>query len=465
MTKYDVCIIGSGPGGYVSAIRCAQLGMKTALIEKEAVLGGTCLNVGCIPSKALLDSTELYHQAKTNFNSHGILISEVTPDLKQMMDRKASVVKETVDGLSYLMKKNKIDVLHGTASFVNSQKIKISGESEIEIETNKTIIATGSVPSTPPSFNYDGKRVITSTEALSLHEIPENMVIIGAGVIGLELGSVYARLGTKVTFIEYMDQMLPGMDSECVRVLKRSFKELGFKFNLSHQVKSVAANEKEVTVKFESRKNGEAKEIKAAYCLISTGRQSFTKGLGLENTGVKTDKRGIIQVGEYLQTDDPHIHAIGDVVNGPMLAHKASDEGVLVAEYLNGQKPEINYSLIPGVVYTWPELASVGFSEQEIKDSGRKYKTGKFPFRALGRARASMDTDGLIKILADAETDEVLGVHMVGARVADIIMEAATIMEFKGSAEDIARICHPHPTFSEAVREAALDVNDEAIHS
>ena len=465
MTKYDVCIIGSGPGGYVSAIRCAQLGMKTAIIEKETVLGGTCLNVGCIPSKALLDSTELFHQAKTKFNTHGIQISEVIPDLPQMMQRKAKVVKDTVDGLSFLMNKNKIDVLQGTASFINSNRIKISGDTVTEIETGKTIIATGSIPSTPRAFNYDGKRIITSTEALSLEEIPEDLIIIGAGVIGLELGSVYARLGTKVTFIEYMDQMLPGMDPDCVRVLKRSFKELGFKFNLSHQVNSVEAIDNEVIVKFESLKNGDTKELKAAYCLISTGRQAFTKELGLEKTNVRVDKRGIIQVGKYLQTDDPHIHAIGDVVSGPMLAHKASDEGVLVAEYLNGQKPEINYSLIPSVVYTWPELASVGLSEQSIKESGRKYKIGKFPFRALGRARASMDTDGLIKIIADAETDEILGVHMVGARAADLIMEATTIMEFRGSAEDLARISHPHPTFSEAVREAALDVNDEAIHS
>lgn len=454
--KYDVVVIGSGPGGYVAAIRCAQLGMKTAIVERYSVLGGTCLNVGCIPSKALLDSSEHFHNAEKSFGEHGIKISGLKADLKQMIARKDAVVTQTNGGVSYLMNKNKIDVFNGHGSFVSKNKLKIEGEKTEEIEFDKAIIATGSKPIAPASFNYDKKRVITSTEALNITSLPKKMIIIGAGVIGLELGSVYARLGTEVEFIEFQNRILPGMDKDIAKELRRSMKKLGVKFNLDHAVTEVKGSAKSATVKYKKKDTEEILEAKADYCLIAIGRRAYTDNLGLENIGVEKDDRGRIVVNDHLETAASGIFAIGDVIKGAMLAHKAEEEGVYVAEYMNGQIPHINYNLIPGVVYTWPELAATGETEEQLKERGVPYNVGKFPMKALGRARASMDIEGLVKVISHKETDEILGVHMIGARVADIIMEAVALMEFRASAEDMARISHPHPTYTEAVKEAAL---------
>ncbi|MDA0195690.1 MAG: dihydrolipoyl dehydrogenase [Bacteroidetes bacterium] len=453
--KYDVTIIGSGPGGYVAAIRCAQLGMKTAIIEKYDTLGGTCLNVGCIPSKALLDSTEHFHNAATTFKEHGIEINKPKSNLGQMIKRKDGVVKATCDGIDYLMNKNKIDVFHGVGSFKDKNTITVSGKKPQEIETDKVIIATGSKPSSLPFIKIDKKRIITSTEALNLMEIPEHMIIIGGGVIGMELGSVYARLGSKITVVEFLDSIIPTMDKTMGKELQKSTKKLGFEFYLSHKVYEVTAKGKQVSVKAESTK-GDKVEIKGDYCLVSIGRRPFTDGLALENVGITSDKAGRIEVNEHLQTNVSNIYAIGDVVKGAMLAHKAEEEGTLVAESIAGQKPHINYLLIPGVVYTWPEVASVGYTEEQLKEQGREYKTGSFPYKALGRARASMDLDGLVKVLADKQTDEILGMHIIGARAADMIAAGVTAMEYRASAEDVARMSHAHPTYMEAVKEACL---------
>ncbi|MCF6360402.1 MAG: dihydrolipoyl dehydrogenase [Cyclobacteriaceae bacterium] len=462
--KYDITVIGSGPGGYVAAIRCAQLGFKTALIEKYNTLGGTCLNVGCIPSKALLDSTEHYHNAQTTFAEHGIKLTGVKADLGQMIKRKGEVVSQTTQGIDFLMKKNKIDVLQGLGSFVDKNTIKISGEKEQTITTDKVIIATGSKPSSLPFIKLDRKRVITSTEALQLKEIPKHLVIIGGGVIGLELGSVYARLGAKVSVVEYMDSLIPTMDATMGRELKKVLKKLGFEYYLKHKVTEVKGTAKTVTVKAENAK-GETVEVKGDYCLVAVGRKPYTEGLGLENIGITTDKAGRIEVDGQLQTNVPNIYAIGDVIKGAMLAHKAEEEGVFVAETIAGQKPHIHYNLIPGVVYTWPEVAAVGYTEQQLKEQGRAYKTGSFPYRALGRARASMDIEGQVKVLADKETDEILGVHIIGARAADMIASAVTAMEYRASAEDVARMSHAHPTYMEAVKEACLAATENrAIH-
>lgn len=463
--KYDVTVIGSGPGGYVAAIRCAQLGLKTAIIEKYNTLGGTCLNVGCIPSKALLDSSEHYHNATHNFTTHGIDIKgSIEVNLKQMIERKNGVVKQTCDGLDFLMKKNKIDVYKGTGSFVTKNKIKITGDKTEEIETEKVIIATGSKPSSLPGIEIDKKRVITSTEALNMTEVPKHMIIIGGGVIGLELGSVYARLGAKVSVIEYTGSIIPTMDGSLGKELQRVLRKQGFEFFFNHKVKSAKAKGKEVTVTADNDK-GEEVTFTGDYCLVSVGRKAYTEGLGLENIGLKTDERGRVETDAHLETAVKGIYAIGDVVKGAMLAHKAEEEGVFVAETMVGQKPHINYNLIPGVVYTWPEVAGVGATEEELKKAGTKYKTGSFPMRALGRARASMDIDGFVKILADAETDEVLGMHMIGPRVADLIAEGVTAMEFRASAEDISRMSHAHPTYAEAVKEAALAATaNRSIH-
>lgn len=467
MINYDVVIIGSGPGGYVCAIRCAQLGMKTAIIEKYSSLGGTCLNVGCIPSKALLDSSEHYHNATENFQTHGIVINAPKIDFGQMIKRKQDVIDQTVDGLKFLMKKNKIDVYNGHGSFASPTTISVKkedGTTEI-IDAKHTVIATGSKPSTLPGIAIDKNRVITSTEALSLKEVPKTMVVIGGGVIGLELGSVYARLGTKVQVVEYMDSIIPTMDRSLGKELQRVMKKtLGVEFLLSHKVKSVEGNAKGATVKADNSK-GEEIVLKADYCLVCVGRKPYTDELGLDKAGVKLDDRGRVDVNAHLQTNIPNIYAIGDVVKGAMLAHKAEEEGVCVAEFLAGQKPHMNYDLVPSVVYTWPEVAAVGLTEEQLKEQKREYKVGSFPFRALGRARASMDIDGFVKVLADKTTDEVLGVHMIGPRVADMIAEAAIAMEYRASAEDIARICHAHPTYTEALKEAALDATGKrAIH-
>ncbi len=463
--KYDITIIGSGPGGYVAAIRCAQLGFKTALIEKYNTLGGTCLNVGCIPSKALLDSSEHYENATHHFKTHGIDIGgEIKVNLKQMIERKNGVIKQTCDGIDFLMKKNKVDVYKGMGSFVTKNKIKVSGDTTVEIETDKVILATGSKPASLPGLEIDKKRVITSTEALNLTEIPNHLIIIGGGVIGLELGSVYARLGAKVTVIEYTSSIIPTMDAALGKELQRVLRKQGFEFHFNHKVKSAKTKGKEVTVIADNDK-GEEVQFKGDYCLVSVGRKPYTEGLALENAGLKTDERGRIETDIHLETSVKGIYAIGDVVKGAMLAHKAEEEGVFVAETIAGQKPHINYNLIPGVVYTWPEVAGVGATEEELKKAGTKYKTGSFPMRALGRARASMDIDGFVKILADANTDEVLGVHMIGPRVADLIAEAVTAMEFRASAEDISRMSHAHPTYAEAVKEAALAATgNRALH-
>lgn len=464
--KYDITIIGSGPGGYVGAIRAAQLGFKVALIEKYETLGGTCLNVGCIPSKAMLDSSEHYHNATHTFATHGIDIKgEVQVNLKQMIERKNGVVKQTCDGIEFLMKKNKIDVFRGVGSFVTKNQIKVTGQQEQLIDTDKVIIATGSKPASLPGIDIDKKRVITSTEALNMTEIPSHLIIIGGGVIGLELGSVYARLGAKVSVIEYTSSIIPTMDSALGKELQRVLRKQGFDFHFNHKVKSAKTKGKTVTVVADNDK-GEEVTFTGDYCLVSVGRKAYTDGLNLQAVGLKTDERGRIETDAHLETAVKGIYAIGDVVKGAMLAHKAEEEGVFVAETIAGQKPHINYNLIPGVVYTWPEVAGVGYTEEELKKAGRTYKTGSFPMRALGRARASMDIDGFVKILADANTDEVLGVHMIGPRVADLIAEAVTAMEFRASAEDISRMSHAHPTYAEAVKEAALAATaNRALHS
>jgi dihydrolipoamide dehydrogenase len=456
-THTNVLVIGSGPGGYVAAIKAAQLGMEVTLVEKYKTLGGTCLNVGCIPSKALLDSSEHYDQAKHHFSSHGIQVKDLSLDMPQMIRRKNEVVDQTCKGVSFLMKKNKIQVVTGIASFVSEKEISITSAdgSQQHMTADHFIIATGSKPITPPIFNYDKKRIITSTEALQIDELPGHMAIIGAGVIGLEMASVFSRLGTRVEIIEYLDHVLPGMDRDCSKELQKVLEKSGVVFHLHHAVQSVQSEGETVKVSYKSNADGSIKEMKSDYCLIAIGRRPYSDGLNLEKAGLATDEKGRIPVDAHYRTQHPHIFAIGDVIQGPMLAHKASDEGIAVAEWIAGQKPHIDYNLIPGVVYTWPELASVGRTEEKLKADGVEYNVGKFPFKALGRARASMDLDGQIKVLAHKQTDEVLGVHILGPRAADLIMEAVTIMEFKGSSEDMARISHPHPTFSEGLKEAA----------
>ena len=465
MNSYDVAIIGSGPGGYVAAIRCAQLGMKTAIIEKYSTLGGTCLNVGCIPSKALLDSSHHYEDAVKHFEEHGIDIpGDIKVNLKQMIARKQSVVDQTTGGIDFLMKKNKIDVYEGLGSFKDATHITIKGKETTEIEAKNIIIATGSKPSSLPFIALDKERVITSTEALKLTEIPKHLVVIGGGVIGLELGQVYKRLGSEVTVVEYMDRIIPTMDSGLSKELNKVLKKQKFTINTSHKVKSVERKGKEVIVKADNKK-GEEVIIRGDYCLVSVGRRPYTDGLNAEAAGVKLTDRGQIEVNDHLQTNVKNIYAIGDVVKGAMLAHKAEEEGVFVAEILAGQKPHIDYNLIPGVVYTWPEVASIGKTEEQLQEEKVDYKIGQFPMRALGRSRASMDLDGFVKILADKKTDEILGVHMVGARAADMIAEAVVAMEFRASAEDVSRMSHAHPTFTEAIKEAALAATeDRALH-
>lgn len=467
MEKFDVTVIGSGPGGYVAAIRCAQLGMKTALIERYNTLGGTCLNVGCIPSKALLDSSEHYHNATHTFTEHGIDVKDVKVNIKQMIKRKNDVVKQTTEGINFLMKKNKITVFTGHGSFINKNTIEIATEDgkKSQIESTQVIIATGSKPSSLPGLEIDKKRVITSTEALELTEVPKHLVVIGGGVIGLELGSVYARLGAKVSVVEYAPAIIATMDGALGKELQRVLKKtLGFEFYLNHKVTGAATKGKEAIVTAENSK-GEKIELKGDYCLVSVGRKPYTDNLGLDKAGVKVDNRGRIETDDHLQTNVPGIYAIGDVVKGAMLAHKAEEEGVFVAEVMAKQKPHINYNLIPGVVYTWPEVAAVGYTEEQLKEQGKKYKVGSFPFKASGRARASMDTDGFIKVLADEATDEILGVHMIGPRAADMIAEAVVAMEYRASAEDISRMSHAHPTFTEAIKEACLDATAKrAIH-
>ena len=460
--EYDVIIIGSGPGGYTGAIRCAQLGLKTAIIEKYSTLGGTCLNVGCIPSKALLDSSEHFFNASHTFAEHGIKLDHLAVDLTQMIARKQDVVDQTTKGIVYLMKKNKIDTYYGVGSFVDAHTVKITktdGSGEETIVGKNIVIATGSKPMSFPSMPLDRKRVITSTEALKLPEIPKHLIIIGAGVIGAELGSVYARIGAKVSFIEFADSMIPTMDKTMGKELQKSMKKLGANFYFNHKVTKVENTGDEVVVSVENPK-GETITMTGDYCLVSVGRKPYTEGLNLEAAGLAADQRGKVEVNDYLQTAVPHIYALGDVIRGAMLAHKAEEEGVFIAETIAGQKPHINYRLIPNVVYTWPEVAAVGYTEEEVKEKGIAYKLGTFPFKALGRARASMDTDGLVKVLADKTTDEILGVHIIGPRAADIVAEAVMAMEFRASAEDVSRMSHAHPTYTEAFKEACLAATD-----
>lgn len=466
MDKYDIIFVGSGPGGYVGAIRSAQLGMKTAIIEKYDTLGGTCLNVGCIPSKALLDSSEHYHNAESSFEEHGINLKDLKIDFKQMIERKNKVVDQTCQGVKFLMDKNKIDVHHGTGSFVDKNTVKItdSDGKEKEVKSDKIVIATGSKPNYFPGMEPDKKRIITSTEALELKEVPKKMIVIGGGVIGLELGSVYARLGSKVEVVEFAKSIIPTMDVTMGKELTKVLKKLKMKFNMEHKVQNVENTGKGVKVTALNKKDEEV-TFEADYCLVSVGRKPYTEGLNLDNAGLSTNDKGQIEVNENLQTSVDNIYAIGDVVRGAMLAHKAEEEGTFVAEKIAGQIPHINYNLIPGVVYTWPEVAAVGKTEQELKEEGVEFKTGSFPMKALGRARASMDIQGLVKILADKETDEILGMHIIGARAADLIMEGVVAMEYRASAEDLVRMSHPHPTYSEAVREAAMAATDDrAMH-
>lgn len=464
--QYDVTVIGSGPGGYVAAIRAAQLGLKTAIIEKYNTLGGTCLNVGCIPSKALLDSSEHYHNATHTFKTHGIDVKDVKVNLGQMIQRKREVVKQTCDGITFLMKKNKIDVYTGHGTFVDKNTIKVTqADGNVqEVKTSKTIIATGSKPTQLPFLPVDKQRIITSTEALELKEVPKHLIVIGGGVIGMELGSVYGRLGAKVTVVEYLDRLVPSMDGTMSKELQKVLGKLGFEFLFKHKVTGASVEKDVVTVQAENEK-GEKISIQGDYCLVAVGRSPYTANLGLETIGVKMEERGRIAVNDHLETSIPGIYAIGDVIKGAMLAHKAEEEGVFVAETIAGQHPHINYKLIPGVVYTWPEVAGVGFTEEELKNEGRAYKVGSFPFKASGRARASMDTDGLVKVLADKTTDEILGMHIIGPRAADLIGECVVAMEYRASAEDISRMSHAHPTFTESIKEACLAATENrAIH-
>ena len=457
MEKYNVVVIGSGPGGYIAAIRCAQLGLKTAIIERYSSLGGTCLNVGCIPSKALLDSSEHYFNASHSFQTHGIDIKDLKVNFSQMIKRKGDVVKQTCDGIAFLMKKNKITVYTGHGTFTGKNIIEIDNNGKKQqIEAEKTIIATGSKPSTLPGITIDKQRVISSTEALELKEVPKNLIIIGGGVIGLELGSVYARLGSKVQVIEFMDSIIANMDRSLGKELQKVLQKEGMEFYLKHKVTGVTTKGKEVTVTADDS-TGKSVTFKGDYCLVAVGRRPYTDNLGLEKAGVTKNQRGFIDVNDHMETNVAGIYAIGDVVRGAMLAHKAEEEGVLVAEYIAGQKPHIDYNLIPGVVYTWPEVAAVGATEEQLKTQNVTYKSGSFPFKASGRARASGDLDGFVKVLTDAKTDEILGVHIIGPRAADMIGEAVVAMEYRASAEDIARMSHAHPTYSEAMKEACLD--------
>jgi dihydrolipoamide dehydrogenase len=465
---YDVVVIGTGPGGYVCAIKAAQLGLKTAVIEKRATHGGTCLNVGCIPSKALLHASETFAHVAHGVDSLGIEVGAPKLNLEKMMGHKDSVVKSNVDGVSFLFKKNKIDTFHGTGKILGTGKISVTTEAgEVqEIETKNIVIATGSDVAGIPgvSIEIDEKVIVSSTGAIALDKVPGHLVVVGGGVIGLELGSVWGRLGAKVTVIEYLDSILGGMDAEISKQFQRLMGKQGIDFKLGAKVTAVEKSGDGAKVTFEPVKGGEASTLDADVVLVATGRKPYTAGLGLEEAGIKLDNRGRIEIGSHFETGVPGVYAIGDVVRGPMLAHKAEDEGVALAEILAGQHGHVNYDVIPGVVYTQPEVAAVGKTEEELKAAGVAYKVGKFPFTANGRARAMQATDGLVKILADQATDRVLGVHIIGFGAGEMIHEAAVLMEFGGSSEDLARTCHAHPTMSEAVKEAALATFFKPIH-
>lgn len=456
MDHYDIAVIGSGPGGYVAAIRSAQLGYKTVIIEKYDTLGGTCTNVGCIPTKALLDSTHHYAEAQHQFSEHGIKLDKIELDFQQMYRRKAEVVSKNTGGLDFLMNKNKITRLKGTAGFVNNSTVRIVNESETkEITAQHYIIATGSKPSSIPGVKIDKKRIITSTEALSLQEKPESMVIIGGGVIGVEMASIFNRIGTKVTILEYADHLIAAMDHELGKNLQKILKKEGIDIRLNQAVYRTENEGSKAKVFFKD-KNGAEGELEADYILVAVGRSPYVKGLGLENTDVKLDERGFIKVDENSRTSASNIYAIGDVIGGAMLAHKAEEEGVFVAETINGQKHHIHYNRIPSVVYTWPEVASVGYTEEYLKKNNIAYNVGKFPFSASARARASMDMEGFAKVLVDPKYGEVLGVHIIGARAADLIAQGVIAQEYEVTAEDMFRISYAHPTYSETLKEAYL---------
>ena len=458
---YDVTIIGTGPGGYVCAIRAAQLGLKVAVVEKRPTHGGTCLNVGCIPSKALLHASELYAESQHSFAKMGI-IAETKIDFPKMMGFKQEAIDGNTKGIDFLLKKNKVDVIRGTGKILGTGKVQVGDQI---IDTKNIIIATGSDVAKLKGVEIDEKRIVSSTGALELKEIPKSLTIIGAGVIGLELGSVYARLGSKVTVVEYLDRILAGMDEEAAKAMQRLLMKQGLSFKLSSKVTSAKASANNVSFTIEAAAGGSPENLEADILLVATGRVAYTDGLGCDEAGIKRDPRGRIEVGDHYNTSLAHVYAIGDVIKGPMLAHKAEDEGVALAELLAGQAGHVNYDTIPGVVYTSPELASVGKTEEELKSAGVNYKAGKFLFIANGRAKANQTTDGFVKILADAKTDKVLGCHIIGPQAGELIHEVAVLMEFGGSAEDLARTCHAHPTLSEAVKEAAMAVAGRAIHS
>ncbi|MBC9932965.1 dihydrolipoyl dehydrogenase [Chitinophaga qingshengii] len=455
--QYDVVVIGSGPGGYVAAIRASQLGYRVAIVEKYSTLGGTCTNVGCIPAKSLLDSSEHYHQAEVQFKAHGIQTGGISLDFTRFIHRKGEVVAQNTAGLLYLMKKNKIQVYHGVGSFTDATHLKVTATDQTEtvLTGRYFIIATGSKPSTIPGVTIDKKRIITSTESLSLPEKPASMVIIGGGVIGVELASVYARIGTSVTIIEYTNNLIPTMDSELGKALQKSLRQLKINILLGSKVQSATNNGTNATVKFLDPQ-GAPQEITADYCLVAVGRRAYTDGLNLPAAGIQAEKNGKIKVNAKLQTNVPHIYAIGDVIDGPMLAHKAEEEGVFAAETIHGGHPHINYALVPGVVYTWPEVAAVGATEEELKAKGVEYKVGKFPYMASARARASMDTDGFVKVLVSPKYGEILGVHIIGPRAADVIAQSVLAIEQEMTAEELIRSCYAHPTYAEALKDAYL---------
>jgi dihydrolipoamide dehydrogenase len=458
---HDLIVIGTGPGGYVCAIRAAQLGMKVAVIEKRATHGGTCLNVGCIPSKALLHASELYHESKHKFAKMGI-VGDTKIDFTQLMKFKQEAIDGNTKGIDFLLKKNKVDVIRGTAKILSNGKVEVEGKA---YDTKNIVIATGSDSAKLRGVEVDEKLIVTSTGALTLEKIPAHLVVIGAGVIGLELGSVYARLGSKVTVVEYLDRILPGMDSEVAKQFQKLLEKQGLTFKLASKVTSATKSKSGVSLSVEPAAGGTAESVTADIALVAIGRTAYTEGLGAKDAGITLDERGRVIVDDHFATNIAGVYAIGDVIRGPMLAHKAEDEGIAVAELLAGQAGHVNYDVIPGVVYTAPEVASVGKTEEELKAAGVDYKAGKFLFLANGRAKANQTTDGFVKVLADARTDKLLGCHIIGPQAGELIHEVAVLMEFGGAAEDLARTCHAHPTLSEAVKEAALAVANRAIHS
>jgi dihydrolipoamide dehydrogenase len=465
MATYDLVVIGTGPGGYVCAVRAAQLGMKVAVVEKNATLGGTCLNVGCMPSKALLHASEMFEEAAHSFAKMGVSVPAPKLDLPSMMNFKQQGIDGNVKGVDFLMKKNKIDVLKGTGKILSAGKVEVSGDGKTEtVETRNIVIATGSDIARLKGIEIDEKRIVSSTGALSLDKVPEKLLIVGAGVIGLELGSVWQRLGAQVMVVEFLDRILPGMDGEIAKQFQRILEKQGFAFKLGAKVTGVDTSGKTLLATVEPAAGGIAETLEADVVLVSIGRVPYTEGLGLKEAGVALDNRGRVQVDAHFATSVKGVHAIGDVVAGPMLAHKAEDEGVAVAEIIAGQAGHVNYDVIPGVVYTTPEVSSVGKTEEELKQAGVAYTSGKFPFTANGRSKVNQTTEGFVKVLADAKTDRVLGVHIIGREAGEMIHEAAVLMEFGGSAEDLARTCHAHPTRSEAIKEAALAVGKRAIH-